>query len=303
MALRGEAVVVERRAGEGAGDAASISLQRSVGAARIAFKRRGTHTVLGDVYQGGCCKVRFPRAEPDSDPEAVLINTAGGLTDGDVIETSALWGEGTRAVVTTQAAERIYRSRGADAYIANHLVVETAATALWLPQETILFDGGRLNRRLEATIAEDGRLIACEATIFGRHAMGETIRTGAIQDIWRVRHGGKLVFADGFHLSGDMEQILGRPGIADGAAAIATVIHVGHADDMLLDELRAVSDGLPVKAACSQLGSVIVGRLLAPSGATLRFGLIGLLNVLLNRAEPDEELRQRDCALPRVWNC
>lgn len=301
MALRAE--TAEQRAGEGVESAASISLQRSVGAARIAFKRRGAHTVLDDVYQAGCCKVRFPRAEPGADPEAVLINTAGGLTDGDVIETSARWGEGTRAVVTTQAAERIYRSRGANAHIANHLVVGTAATALWLPQETILFDGGRLKRRLEATIAEDGRLIACEATIFGRHAMGETIRTGAIQDIWRVQHGGKLVFADGFRLFGDMDQVLGRPGIADGAAAIATVIHVGHADEFLLDDLRTVSDALPVKAACSQLGSVIVARLLAPTGATMRSGLIGLLNVLLNRVEPDQELRWRNCALPRVWNC
>lgn len=280
-----------------------VSLQRSAGEARIAFKRRGALSVLDDIYQAGCCKVRFPRAEPGADPEAVLLNTAGGLTDGDVIETSAHWGKGTRAVVTTQAAERIYRSRGADALIANHLEVEAAATALWLPQETILFDGGRLKRCLEATIAEDGRLIACEATIFGRHAMGETIRSGAITDVWRVRHGGKLVFADGFRLSGDMDQALGRPGIADGAGAIATVVHVGHANDTLFDELRAATDALPVTSACSRLGPVIIARLLAPTGATLRSGLIRLLNALLNRIEPVEGLGQRDWALPRVWNC
>lgn len=300
MALRAEAASAEHRADEGA---APVSLQRSAGEARIAFKRRGALSVLDDIYQVGCCKVRFPRAEPGADPEAVLLNTAGGLTDGDVIETSARWGKGTRAVVTTQAAERIYRSRGADAHIANHLKVEAAATALWLPQETILFDGGRLKRRLEATIAEDGRLIACEATIFGRHAMGETIRSGAIEDVWRVRHGGKLVFADGLRLTGDMDKGLARPGIADGAAAIATVIHVGHAEDTLFDTLRAATDALPVTAACSQLGPVIIARLLAPNGATLRTGLIILLNALLNRIEPVEGLGQRDWALPRVWNC
>ena len=45
------------------------------------------------------------------------------------------------------AAERIYRSRREAASLSSRLVVEDGAQACWLPQETIVFEGGRLSRR------------------------------------------------------------------------------------------------------------------------------------------------------------
>ena len=50
------------------------------------------------------------------------------------------------------------------------------ATVAWLPQETILFNRAALDRRLTVDLATDAGLLLVEPVIFGRQAMGETVR-------------------------------------------------------------------------------------------------------------------------------
>ncbi len=283
--------------------ASATSLQRSVGEGRVAFKRRKSATVLDTVYQAGCCKIRFPGAEPGSPYEAVLLNTAGGLTDDDVFNTDVNWGADTHAVVTTQAAERVYKSRGVPARVENRLTVADGATALWLPQETIMFDGGRLSRRLEADIEQSGCLLACESVVFGRHAMGETVRDGFLLDVWRVRLGGRLVFADTLRLDGAVDETLSRPAVASGARAAASVICVRDDAAEMAEPLRAVVSGLRSTAGCSVVGPVLVTRILAADGAELRRDLMSVLSHLMAAVSPDQSSREGAVCLPRVWSC
>lgn len=281
---------------------AAETLQRSSGKARIAFRRRGCDTVLDDVHQSGCCKVRFPRTLPDASPEAVLINTAGGLTDGDHIAVQAVWKSGARATVTSQAAERIYRSRGEPAIIFSRLSVEENATALWLPQETILFDGGRFTRRLVADIAAGGQLLACESTIFGRAAMGETVENGGVFDVWRIHYGGRLAFADGFRLDGNIQAALDRPALGNGANAIASIVYAGHEVQAMMEPVRAALGETGCTSGCSVIGPVLVVRMLGPSGAVLRHDLINILHVFLDLLDAGKTSLTAT-TLPRVWSC
>jgi len=280
-------------------------LQRSTGLARIVFKARGGRTVLDDVFQSGCCKVRFPRAEPGANTEAVLINTAGGLTDADRMAVEARWRPGTCAVVTSQAAERIYRSRGEPAQVTNRLNVAGSATALWLPQETILFDGGRMSRRMTATVEEGGQLLACESLVFGRRAMGETVRRGAVRDAWRIRYADRLVFADGLELDGDIETMLARSAIANGSAAFASVLYIGPAAEAMLEPLRSITATLGSTAGCSCIGPVLNLRILGDGSASLRRDLMAVLGGVLSLLDyGDGKSKLKPAArLPRVWTC
>ena len=290
--------------GDRARCAPSARLQRSAGAVRLAFKRRDSRTVLDEMHQSGCCKLRLPKPEPDRDPEAVLINTAGGLTDGDRIAADVSWRPGTRAAVTTQAAERVYRSRGGPAHVDNVLSVSERAIALWLPQETILFDGSRLSRRLSADIAPDGQLLACESMVFGRHAMGETVRDGTVRDVWRVRYAGRLVYADGFHLDGNISELLARPAVANGATAVASVIYAGARATDLAEALGCTVSTLRSAAGCSAVGSATVVRMLARSGFEMRQDLISVLQVIVPflNGQPPAQTTGVAAALPRVWS-
>ncbi len=60
-----------------------------------------------------------------------------------------------------------------------------------------------MNRTLDADVDSSGHLLAVEAIVLGRTAMGEAARSVSVTDRWRIRRGGKLVFADGLRLDGD----------------------------------------------------------------------------------------------------
>ena len=84
---------------------------------------------------------------------------------------------GASLLAGTAAAEKIYRSTGPDADdFSSPSMPRPAATCLWLPQETILFDRARLARRIDVDLADDASLFMAEAVVFGRSAMGEAVQ-------------------------------------------------------------------------------------------------------------------------------
>ena len=224
-----------------------------------------------------------------------MLNTAGGLTDGDRFDTDVAWGAGACATVTTQAAERIYRARADCAVLNTTLHVAKASIGLWLPQETILFDGGRVRRALTANIDANARLLALEAIIFGRGAMGEIVRTGSLFERWRVRQGGKLVFADGFRIDGCISDQLARPAVLDGNSAMGTLLYVGPDAGDLIGPLRESAACTSAICGCSQVGPAVVVRVVAREGRTLRQALTRIITSALTHIDPHLQL-------PKVWH-
>jgi len=271
-------------------------LQRANGRARLAFAARAGGTGLASLYQRSPCRALFPRAAQPH-PEAVLLNTAGGVAGGDRLSYEVAAGAGTRVVVSTQAAERIYRSLGLPGRISNRLEVGEGAMLDWLPQETILFDGARLHRRTDVDITGDGRLLAVDWLVLGRQASGETVRTGEVHDRWRVRRDGRLIWADDIRLSGDIEALVGRPALLAGATAMASLIYVaGDAGEHLRSTRAVLADGAG-RAAATLLDGVLLCRFLGDDARLLRrdvgAALCHLRSAIAGCAQP----------LPRVWTC
>src|SRR5690606_26793550 len=154
----------------------------------------------------------------DGEPlEAVLINTAGGLTGGDRLSWSIEVGEGAAACLTTQASEKVYRAAAGRAEVAARLDVAAGGRVAWLPQETIVFDRAAFSRSLEVDLASGAELLLVEAAVFGRTAMGERAVDGLFLDRWRVRCEGALVHAEDFRIGPRIDDALARPAIAGGA--------------------------------------------------------------------------------------
>ena len=263
-------------------------LQRTRGDALISFRQSGGRTVLDRLRQGGAAKMRLPRVPPGEPAQAVLINTAGGLTGGDRLSCRIEVGEGARALVTTQACEKIYRSRGDTAEIATRLAVGPGGRLDWLPQETILFDRARLRRSLDVELQPDAALLALEAVIFGRTAMAETMAAGSFHDRWRIRRGARLVFADDIRFENDIQTMLARPAVLNGGCATATLVYVASDAELFLDAAR---DALGEAGGVSAWDGKLVARLVAKDGLSLRRALAPLAAILLGGAE-----------LPKVWH-
>lgn len=272
-------------------------LERADGVARVAFALRRIgereETRLADLFQDGSAKVRLPKVHDGSGPAAVFLNSAGGVTGGDRLSFEARFGAGTTATVTTQAAERIYRRSDGVGRIDNRLVVEAGATAHWLPQETIVFDGAGLRRRLDVDLAGDARLVAVESVVLGRTAMGEEVTAVDLADHWRVRRDGRLIYADALRLSGDSRAILSGGATGRGARAFASILMAASDAASRLDGSRELIETLAVdgiEAGASAFDGLLSIRCLALDGRCLRTIVEPLIETLTGRP------------LPRAWS-
>lgn len=274
---------------------ATPALERSKGRVELTFKRQGPLTVLGHLHQSGCGKARLPRPTDPAHAEAVLLNLAGGLTGGDRLTSQVAWQTGAAATVSGQAAEKIYRARGKSrAEIDTELRVAADGLALWLPQATILFDRARLVRRNRFAIARGGRLLALEATIMGRQAMGETVAEGVFDERFEVHYDDRLVLADRQLLRGAIAGRLARPAVAGGATGLVTLLYVSEAAAERLDAIR---DALGTLAAASAPApQLVLVRWLAHEPRILHRDLATALLAVQTAVG----LRAR---LPGVWCC
>ena len=264
-----------------AGNRASGRLECSVVAAHGGTRR-------ARVHEAGSLRVRFPNGERGGALDAVMVNTAGGMAGGDRFDIDVTVGAGARLTATTAAAEKIYRSLGPDTEIGVKLTVGAGGALAWLPQETILFDQVRLRRSIDVDLAKDANLILAEAVVFGRSAMGETVRSGRFFDRWRVRRDGTLVFAETLRLDGEISERLAQRASANGGVAVATVLKLP-GDDASVAAVRAVERGFAGEVGVSAWNGLALARLVAPDGATLRRDLIGVAAAL------------GGMPLPRLW--
>jgi urease accessory protein len=239
------------------------------------------------LHESGSLRVRFPSPEAEG-LSAVFVNTAGGIAGGDRFDINIAAGEGSRLTVTTAAAEKVYRAAGPAAQLNIALKAKAGAHLAWLPQETILFDRARVERRIDIDLAESASLLLCEIVVFGRAAMGERMQSGEFVDRWRLRRGGRLVFAETVRLDGDVGEKLSQPAIARGGVAIGTALIVP-GDEALAERIRELTDSFGGEVGISAWNGFAMARFCAQDAAKLRADMVAVLG------------RASDVALPRLW--
>lgn len=271
-----------------------VSRQRMDGEAHLRFSAPGQ---LADLYQRAPCRFLFPDVAIGEPMQAVAITTSGGLTGGDRIRLAISVDARARAGVVTQAAEKFYRALpdAAPALVETMIDVGEDAAFEWLGQEAILFDRSQVRRHLHLNVALGARVIAAESLVFGRTAMGESYRSGFIHDSWRIRWGGRLIWADALHLSGDAAQEMARPFAFGGALSLATIAYVGADARQHLDLARTLIG--PARGGATTFENLLVARILGADATVVRDGVMrviaGLRAAALGFAEQ----------APLLWRC
>jgi urease accessory protein len=281
---------------EAAETPAPLRLERGDGAAEIVFARREDGcTAIAHLYQRTPCRILFPAPAPGDLTLAALLTTSGGLTGGDCLRLDVRAEAAARAIVTTAAAEKIYRSAEGDVEIAVTLTVAEGGWLEWLPQETILFDRARLERHLSVAVAADARFLGAEMLVFGRAARGERFTRGRLFESWRIRFGEALVWADALSLEDDVAAALAAPAGFAGAGALATAVYVGADAAAHLPLARALAEEGGCRGGATLLGPVLLARFLDPRAEIVRAALARYVAGLRHAAAG------LPATLPRLW--
>jgi urease accessory protein len=265
----------------------TFEANRARGSVKFDVQLQDGVTRRRELHESGSLRVRFPSPEAQG-LSAMFVNTAGGVAGGDRFAIDIAVGDGARLAVTTAAAEKVYRSHGPEALLDIALKAAAGSHLAWLPQETILFDHARAERRIDIELAETASLLLAEIVVFGRAAMGETMRSGRFVDRWRLRRGGKLVFAETVRLDGDIGARLARPASANGGVAIGTALIVP-GDEALVERLREASESFGGEVGISAWNGFAMARFCAQDAARLRADMMAVLG------------RVGGAALPRMW--
>ena len=268
-------------------NSAIFAANRARGAVSFDVHRADGVTRRRALHESGSLRVRFPSPEGEG-LSAVFVNTAGGIAGGDRFDIDIVAGEGARLTLTSAAAEKVYRTESSASVLNIALKAQAHSHLAWLPQETILFDRARVLRHIDIDLAETASLLFCEIVVFGRAAMGERMQRGEFVDHWRMRRGGRLVFAENIHLDGDIGEKLARPAIANGGTAIGTALVVP-GDEALVERIRRLSESLAGEVGISAWNGFAMARFCAQDAAALRADMTAVLG------------RASSSALPRLW--
>ena len=277
--------------------ASDNDLQRAEGSGRMVLSGSEKGTRILDVFERSPIRIMFLRDIRGAVEEAVLVNTAGGIAGGDRLEIGVTALANASIAVTSQAAEKVYRALNEPAQITTRLKAFEVAKLAWLPQETIVFNRGRLSRETEIEVCSGAELLALEWLVMGRAAHGEKMVGGHVTDTWRVKRDGRLIWADNFRITDEIFAHLHRKALLSNCRAVATLIYFGPCLDARLEFLRHVALSLQCPCAATSVSGLIIVRF----AATLSYDLKLALHSFIQQF--GRELGPGPFRVPKMWSC
>jgi urease accessory protein len=225
-----------------------------------------------------------------------LLHPPGGLVSGDALAISTRVATGAKALLTTPAANKLYRadSHGVAWSQDTRLRVDDGGVLEWLPQETIAFDGSRGCQSTSLDIEAGGRCLGWEVLALGRPASRLPFTSGRIEQAFRLVRDGRPLWLERQSLDPTHRRFLGPWG-QGGASVQATLWAVGlEGPDTAVTELR---ERLPASPRWA---------------VTLRRGVLLLRYLGVERNEAWELCRRawevlrprldgRPARVPRIW--
>ena len=260
-------------------------------------------------WQGGACSpLKLLRHFTAGDGRCVmpLLHTAGGLVGGDQLEIDLHAAAGSRAFLTSVAAQKIYGSRGRSrvqpqgrwVQIALRAELEPGADLEWLPQETVVFAGALLEQQQRITLAPGASWLGADVVRLGRTARGEDLGAGRFCNNLGIRRGEQWAVVE--RLSLEQEQLQHLHGM-DGEPVLGTLVWIAPeplATDQLTELLngaRADREGLSGTMAIGALEPGLIARYRGGSSQAARlwfFRLWRRIRAVQDLSEP---------SWPRTW--
>lgn len=260
----------------------------------LSFAAVAGRTVLARKQHHGPLVVQRPFYPEGGVCHTYVLHPPGGVVGGDQMQLLVEVGPGAHTLMTTPAANKFYRSGGAEAQLFQHLKVQAGATLEWLPQETLLFDGSHVSMTTRVDLAVDGQFIGWEMIGLGRPASGERYTRGALRQRLEIWQAGEPQFIERACWQGG-DAVLAAPwGLADHPVVATMLVTPASAIDIprLRSQLKKEQGGLN---SLSCVNNVLVCRYLGAQTEAARAWLVQVWRHIRPR------LCQRPSCEPRIW--
>jgi urease accessory protein len=232
-------------------------------------------------------------------PHIYLLHPPGGVVGGDRLETSVELLPGANVLLTTPAAQKLYRSRGARSEISSLLRVRRGAGLEWLPSETLAFSAAEARLVTRVELEPGASFLGWDIACYGMPARNESFTAGRVGSRFEIWRDGTPLSVDSFDMTPE-QSLLDAPYALRGQPVVASLYAVpgsGPIDVALVDRVREAV-GSPARGWCSvsSLSDLLVVRALGGSVEAVRQSLIAAWRELR------PAIRGRMPITPRIWS-
>lgn len=197
------------------------------GILNLVYAHHQGKTQVTDSYMKAPLKIQRPfYPEGKAICHSVVLHTAGGIVGGDRLAQNFHLRENAKALITTAAASKVYRSNGNNAQQTINIKVDNDACLEFIPQETIVFNQALYRQDLTVELAPGASFFCWEITRFGRSARGEKFLAGEWRSHTEVWQGGEPLWIDRQYLLGS-EEMFHSPNALKGYPLVGTLLWIG----------------------------------------------------------------------------
>ncbi len=254
----------------------TLTTPHAAGTAFLTFTRNGPETALTRSFATSPVKVFATRGgRPACWVYAATLG--GGLVGGDEIRMTVEVAAGARALLTTQASTKVYRSlRPAGQMIS--AAVDAGGLLAVVPDPIVCFASADFTQTQTYDLRGDASLVVVDWMTSGRHQAGERWAFSRYESRLTISREARPVFHDAFVLEPDLDSIVERMGRFEVLlTAVLMGPLVGDAASLILHEASqsSIIKDADLIASASRLG----GSGLGDSGALVRIAGVSVEQV------------------------
>jgi len=194
-----------------------------------------------------------------------LLHPPGGIVAGDELTVRVNVTRAARALITTPAATKFYRSAGRIAEQTQLFRVSEGASLEWLPQETIVFGSAQVATKTRVELEHGASFCGWDIVCLGRAASGDHFSNGRLRQAFEIWQGGRPLWIERAEFDANQPARHAAWGLA-GHRVFGTFVCTGQNEAAVAAARAAVdTDDSRELFAVSQMRAAIVCRYLGNS--------------------------------------
>ncbi|NES86564.1 MAG: urease accessory protein UreD [Moorea sp. SIO2B7] len=193
----------------------------------LVYANHNGATQVTNSYSKAPLKIQRPfYPEGKAICHSVVLHTAGGIVGGDRLSQNFHLQANAKTLITTAAANKIYRSNGKQAKQNINIKIDADACLEFMPQEAIVFNDAFYRQDLKVELAPGASFLGWEIIRFGRSSRGKKFLQGKWRSNTEVWQEGCPLWIDRQGLVGG-EEMFYSPNALAGKPLVGTLYYIG----------------------------------------------------------------------------